>query len=494
MRNISLAVLSILGLLTLSCNNNPVVQEPTVVLNNEVNDFVWKSMNIWYNWQPDVENLADSKSDDLNSYNTFLNNYVESDDLFDDLIFDAGNSDRFSWFIEDYVVQNQQFQGVSKVFGFRRSAPIQINSGGDVLFYLQYVTPNSPADNAGIKRGDIIYAIDDVAMNTTNFSQLLSNLSNPTVKLSFAVENNGQLTPTDDKTISSAVVADNPVHLTKVFENIGGQKVGYLMYNRFSFSFHDELNTAFAYLKSENISELVLDLRFNPGGTVSTSAYLASMIYADAGTGTFAELTFNSKRSIENDAYNFENILNVFDVDGNKTGEENINRLNTINRLYVLVSGGTASASEMVINGLMPYLGNSNVILIGETTYGKNVGSITLYDSPSSLYTDKSSANSSHKHALQPIVFEIFNKNGENDYTFGFVPDIEVVEWESWYDILPIGDEDELLLKAALDQIRGVATKSFVSKYKNTKALDNSKFEVNSDKVMYIKNDQLKKQ
>tara|TARA_R110002073_G_scaffold72537_1_gene177334 strand:+ start:329513 stop:331000 length:1488 start_codon:yes stop_codon:yes gene_type:complete len=495
MKKVILTVLIASSFLFVSCDKDPI-DKATVELKNEVNDFVWKSMNIWYNWQPDVANLADSKNNNIDEYYSFLNNYSNSEDLFDDLLFDAGNTDRFSWFVEDYEVQNQQFQGISKVFGFRRSVPIQFNTDGDIVFYLQYVIPNSPADNAGLKRGDIVYAIDDVAMDATNYSQLLSRLSNPTVKLSFAeVDNeNLTLTPTDDKTITSAEVADNPVYLTKVFNNIGGRKVGYLVYNRFSFSFHDELNAAFAYLKSENINELVLDLRFNPGGTVSTSAYLASMIYANAGTGKFAELTFNSKRSVENDSYDFENTLSVYNVDGEFTRQEPINRLNTIDKLYILTTGGTASASEMVINGLRPYMGTSNVKLIGETTAGKNVGSITLYDSPSKLYADESSANPNHKYALQPIVFQIYNKNGESDYIQGFEPDIEVHEYETWYDILPFGDENELLLKTALDQIRGVATKSFVSKFKNTKAMDDSKFENKSEQVMYIKNDFLKKQ
>ena len=274
----------------------PQPQVATVELQNEVNNFVWKGMNIWYNWQELVPALADSKDGDIDEYYTFLNGFSESSDLYYSLCYkhwrNVGSenaTDRFSWFVEDYEVQNQQFQGISKAFGFRRSSPIQINTDGDIILYLKYVTPNSPANNAGLKRGDIIYAIDDEAMNTNNYSTLLAKLSNETVKLSFATEDNGKLTPSNEKTISKSTISDNPIYLTKVFDNIDGKKVGYLVYNGFRTSYNDELNAAFATLKAEGINELILDLRLNGGGSVQTSAYLASMIYANANTDKFAE-------------------------------------------------------------------------------------------------------------------------------------------------------------------------------------------------------------
>ncbi|MGB5362351.1 MAG: S41 family peptidase, partial [Aureibaculum sp.] len=213
---------------------------------------------------------------------------------------------------------------------------------------------------------------------------------------------------------------------------------------------------------------------------------------ANAGNEVFAQLNFNQKHSNENDNYNFENTLNIYNVSGNKTGEEPINRLNMIDRLYVLTSGSTASASEMIINGLKAFI---PVIVIGTTTYGKNVGSITLYDSPSSDYTKESTANASHLYAMQPIVFQIFNKLGQSDYTQGFTPDIEVKEYQFWNNILPFGDENEVVLKAALDNIRGVSAKSWpTSKYKNMKVLEVKSLENKFDKEMYLEQDHFQKE
>ncbi|MDV7188281.1 S41 family peptidase [Lutibacter sp. TH_r2] len=487
-------ILFIITFSTTSCDNNNFIgiDNPSATIDNSINDFVWKGMNSWYNWQENVTNLADSKDDNYDSYYEYINSYASPEELFQSLLFDTGNTDRFSWFVEDYVEQQLAFQGVSKSFGLKLQA-VKINTDGDVIFYVRYVAPNSPASEAEIKRGAIFNAINGVLTTTSNYSSVIADLSEETVTLSFVTENNGVLTNVEDKTITAVELSENPVHYTKVFDNINGKKVGYLVYNGFRSSYNDELNAAFADFQNEGINELVLDLRLNGGGSVLTSAFLASMIYKNAGTDDFAELKFNSKHSDENKTYPFYNELTIFNIDGDITGSENINRLNTISEIYVLVSGSTASASEMIINGLKPFI---PVTVIGTTTYGKNVGSITLYDDPDSDYLDVDSANSSHKNAMQPIVFQIYNKLGESNYYNGFTPDIEVVEYEYWNSILPFGDENEVVLKAALDAISGLSSKPILKAKNNNsiellefKNLDN-KFEKEMylDKHYFIRN------
>ena len=440
----------------LSCSKDDKIvpndgNEPDVTLNNKVNNFVWKAMNSWYNWQEDVPNLADSKDDNINDYYTYLNSYSTPGSLFGSL---KHANDDFSWFIEDYVAQQQQFQGISKTFGFRPSL-VRVGTTNYVIIYIQHVSDNSPADLAGFKRGDIINAINGTVMTLDNYKNVLNGYYEETAEFSFT-EKDGQ-TFKEKKTITQAVVSDNPVYLTKVFDNINGKKVGYIVYNGFRSSYNDELNAAFAELKAAGVQELVLDLRINGGGSVETSAYLASMIRAEAGTDKFAELRFNKKHTQYNEPYYFNNTLNVYDADGKKISEEAINRLPGISRLYVLASGSTASASEMIINGLRPFI---EVKVVGTKTVGKNEGSITLYDSPTSDYTNPNTANSTHKMAMQPIVFQIYNKLDQNDYGEGFEPNILIEEWKYWDNILPFGDENEIVLKTALDDIRGVSAKS----------------------------------
>jgi len=482
-----IAAFIVLGLTFAGCDNNDDPIQSSNNLDKPINDFVWKGMNSWYNWQTDVPDLANTKDDDKDAYNSYLNGFADPEDFFESLLFQKGTVDRFSWIVDDFVALNNSFQGITKSFGFRLQA-VSIYTAGDVVFYVRYVAPGSPADLSGIKRGDIINALDGIVLNESNYKATVGKLSNETVTLSFVAENNDILTPIGDKTITAVEISEDPVHFKKVFTDIGGKKVGYLVYNGFRSSYNDELNAAFADFKNEGIDILVLDLRLNGGGSVETTAYLASMIDASAGTETFAKLTFNAKHTNQNSSYTFQNKLNVYEIINEKvikTGEETINRLTGINKLYVLASGSTASASEMIINGLRPFM---QVKVVGTTTYGKNVGSITLYDSPSSDYTKESSANSAHLYAMQPIVFQIYNKLDQSDYINGFVPDIEVKEWDFWNNILPFGDENEVVLKAALDDIRGLSARHVKSsaKFSEIKEVEVSKLEKRFDKEMYI--------
>jgi len=464
--------LAFLGIISCSDSNEIVKTAPVVnqvTLKDPVNNFIWKGMNSWYNWQLDSPNLADSRDDNQEDYISFLNGYTDYRDLMYSLCYKhislvgAGNAeDRFSWFIEDYVAQANSFQGISTRYGFTQRA-IQINEAGDIVIAILMVEQDSPAASAGMKRGDIVNGINGNILNTSNVDAAFSDLSNETVTLSFVSENDGVLTQLDDKTMTRGIVASNPVHFKKVFDDIGGNKVGYLLYNQFSDSFNDELNEAFAFFKGEGINELVLDLRFNGGGSGLATTYLASMIYGQAATGLLYDTKFNAKHSQYDSGEFFQNTLIIKNTNLDNIGEEAVNRLNTLDRLYILTSGSTASASELIINGLKPYM--SSVKLIGTTTYGKNVGSITLYDSPDTDFLSEEEANTSHKYAMQPICIQVFNKNGESDYTQGFEPDFEVDDTYNWNNILPFGDRNEALLKAALDDISGIASKQVLSKF-----------------------------
>jgi C-terminal processing protease CtpA/Prc len=123
-----------------------------------------------------------------------------------------------------------------------------------------------------------------------------------------------------------------------------------------------------------------------------------------------------------------------------------LNRLQ-LNRVYILTTKSSASASELVINCLKPYI---EVVQIGDKTAGKNVGSITLYDSPTYA---KTNVNPNHKYAMQPIVLKIVDKNGFGDYTSGILPTTSLPE--NFANLGVLGATDEPLLEAAINQIIG---------------------------------------
>lgn len=462
MKKIALTTISLIILLFISCTDDDNKVDPVadVSLDNEINDFVWKGLNKHYYWQEDVPNLADAKKDNINAFNTYLNGESEPKDLFTSLLYKYVGTvgkenavDRFSWFIEDYEEQNASFRGVNDAFGFEFSLARVSDDSNEVIGYITYVVPNSPASDAGLKRADIFNVFDGVSLTLDNYKIVNNYYSKNSISMKFATINNGNIVSNGkEASLNLREVTENPVHYASVI-NIGSKKVGYLVYNGFKYTFHDELNAIFGDFKSAGIQELVLDLRYNGGGSVLTSAYLASMIHAGASTDdVFGKLIYNSKNSTENGAYPFFNNARIYDKEGEYTGSDaSINRLSSLSRLYVITSDNTASASEMIINGLSPYM---TVIKVGTTTYGKNVGSFTVYDSPDFGATN---VNPNHKNAMQPITFKIFNKLDQSDYTKGFEPDYEQVEYIS--DMKPFGDLQEPLLKVALNHIAGITPK-----------------------------------
>ena len=127
----------------------------------------------------------------------------------------------------------------------------------------------------------------------------------------------------------------------------------------------------------------------------------------------------------------------------------------------MLTSSNTASSSELVINSLYPYL--NSIVLVGDTTSGKNVGSITIYE-------EDPVKQQSNKWGMQPIVLKSANKDGFSDYGKGFNPDIPIIELD--YPILPLGDTEEPMLQAAIDHILGRPsslnrTRSNIGQYKH---------------------------
>ncbi|RAV30335.1 S41 family peptidase [Sinomicrobium soli] len=447
------------GMVLWSCSDNDdetFIPHPSEEY--EIQDFVWKGLNEWYFWQEDVENLGDGRFASNKAYEDFLNTHNSPEALFEDLLYRKDEIDRFSWIVDDYEVLLGSFRGESESFGFEIGDLVKAYQDDDaVIMYVGYVIPNSPASEAGIKRGDIIYKVDDVELNTSNYQVVNNFYNNTSIKLGFATVEDNVITPTGNTQIlNTRTVLENPVHHSEVI-SYNNKKIGYLVYNGFRNTYNGELNDIFEDFKGENIDELVLDLRYNGGGSVETCTYLASMIYGKASASdVFAESIFNTKNTGENTTDTFADKARIFDKSsGNDTGDKiEINRISSLSRLYVLTSAATASASEMIINGLRPYM---EVVVVGDTTYGKNVGSFTLFDSPTFDYKD---VNPNHLYAMQPITFTIYNKDGESDYTHGFTPDIPVFEYNYWDDIRPFGDTDEALLATALQDISGLQARS----------------------------------
>lgn len=481
MKKIYVCIAIISSIVLVSCDKDAEKETITETLNNPINDFTWKAMNSWYKWQADVPNLADTKDDNKNEYHTYLNSFSKPEDLFKSLLYRPGQADRFSWFIEDYIEQEKRFQGVSKSFGFTPKA-IKINATDRILLVTR-VSKNSPASRKGLKRGDIIIGINGVKFAGSGWDSVIKKYYDDNVE--FILGQNDGITEKSKVRLTREEIADDAIQLSKIFQNVGGKKVGYLVYNGFRSSYNKALNNTFAEFKSAGINELILDLRYNGGGSVLTCGYLASMIYGE-GTNkeVFAKSIFNSKNPKSGFTLPFLNGIFQYNSKGEYIKGQDIplNKLTGISKLYVITSQSTASASEMIINGLRPYI---EVVTVGTKTYGKNVGSNTLYDSPD--FRSKKGINTKHRNAMQPITFKIYNKNGQSDYTQGFTPTINVNEYKNWSNFLPFGDENEILLKTVLNKIKGISGRpAYISEDPNIQLLGNAIKEDRFEKEMYF--------
>ncbi|MEP1032138.1 S41 family peptidase [Ekhidna sp.] len=422
----------------------------SVALQNEVNEFVWFAMNGYYYWQADVEDLTIEKYPTYNDLYTFLNRYNQPETLFDDLLHP---DDRFSWIVDDYEELEQSFQGVTKSFGYNLGL-IRIASGSDdLLAYVKYVTAGGPAENAGLSRGDVFTEVNGQKLTIDNYIPLVFESENLIITLS-EIQDNTISSTGQEVSLSAIQIAENPILMSETFE-IDGLKVGYLVYNQFvnNEGYHEELNNLFGTFKTQGINDLILDLRYNPGGSVDTSVILASLIYGNGSSNTvFTTSRYNEE--LEEALARIGADLNEYFTDVIPDATTPLNRLN-LSRVFILTSSSTASASELIISGLDPYL---DVTLIGTTTVGKNLGSTTLYDSPNYRKTpDNSNVNhTDSKYAIQPIISRFTNVNNI-DYGDGFVPDIVVDEVDYLESLPPLGDLNEPLLAEALAVITGVA-------------------------------------
>ncbi len=346
---------------------------------------------------------------------------------------------------------------------------VRLNQNSNVIFgYVQYVLPNSPAANAGLQRGDVFTRINETQLTDSNYPQLLGEMS---LTFGMGYLQNGQLFNSDEQiSVTKTQINENPVYISTVIES-EGHKIGYLMYNGFRANYNDELNFAIGQLNSQGITDLVIDLRYNGGGSVQTAAYFGSMVTGQFNGQDFTKLTFNQKASSNNSAYKFENEGKVFNDALEQTGTFSLNHLN-LSEVYVLTARGSASASEMLISCLRPYI---NVITIGTKTYGKTVGSITLYDSPSSYYTSTNGINPAHKWAMQPIVFEYRNSQNQPAPVQGIVPDHEINEINYLENLPPLGSQDEPLFGTAISLITGAPRIGEMPAFTNHKLFKNSK-------------------
>jgi carboxyl-terminal processing protease len=415
---------SALTLSLVACKKDEVEPTSTTNANNpngEVNGWIYDQMKAYYLWTDKLPEKTKTNLT-LDPIGTQQSGYFYS------LLNDYPNTDRFSWIQQSVTELTNSLNGINKTTGMKYAIYYLDNTNTTVGFFVTYTIKGSPADKAGLKRGDIVLTVNGTQLNGTNFSTAMQP-DNLTFGLA---DRNGSSFVLNGKTASvvKEEVAENPVHYSKVIEK-EGKKIGYLVYNQFVSNYDNDLRNVFSDFKAKGITELILDLRYNGGGFISSAVVLSSLI----GNVNASKVAYKDEwNAAITKQYNASSFTKNFVTESNSIGA-------SVKRLYVLTSRSTASASELVINMLRPYM---EVVLVGNNTYGKNVGSITLSDQ-----------NKRWNYGMQPIVLRTVNANGESNYGTknGFTPDFPVTD--NVIPFKPFGDESETLLNKALSVIIG---------------------------------------
>lgn len=400
--------------------------EPAPLGPNEyVNNWVLENLRAVYYWNASIPADPDKS--------------LAPPDFFDALLDPA---DRFSWIQENYLELQKQLQGIRKEAGYDFTLYRETAGSDNVIAQIVFVKANSPATTAGLKRGDVITHINSERLTVNNYQALLAKLGESHTITYQAYDYTQQnFSAATTLTLVPVELTENPI-LFKSTITLSGKKIGYLVYRFFAAGpgnqYLTELEQAFQEFRDAGISEFVLDLRFNNGGSLAVSTQLASLVGKGIGnTKTFYKLEYNANvmQEIRNDPRRGEASLAQRFV----SKSQNIGSLLASGNVYVLTSARTASASEMVMNGLRPFM---NVVSIGATTAGKDLGSVTIFkeNDPQNTW------------GMQPIVVRLVNANGQG-YGAGFAPTVPVQD--NALQLFRLGDVRERLLNKALEMIVG---------------------------------------
>ena len=380
--------------------------------NTALNTYMHKRLQQEYLWEEYNSLEVDLSMD----YTQFLNTYLLK--LGDVNIEDGGKyrsgENRGKRFIYSNI---QEIAPVTKAvetagLGFGPIFSSQIDAQNDVVgLSIAYVHQGSPAWLAGMRRGDTIFSVNGVVLSSSNYKNHMNALYySPSGTYRFGFVRDADLSRKYEVEVTVDLYRYNPVLYSAIIGE-GSHNIGYLVLENFDLDAQDFVADIIQQLKDNAITDLILDLRFNPGGAVAQSRYLASAIVGSAHLDdVFVQVDFRGNKHQD---WKFRGGPN--DEDGLGIAPDL-----GLDRLYVIGSENTASASELIINGLKGI--DFPVYLYGSQTEGKNVGMTTTQ-----------TAYEGVKYLFSPITFRVSNAKGFGDYPDGFKPDVMVNNQNSSY-------------------------------------------------------------
>ncbi len=416
----------------------------------EINEWVYEKMASTYLWNEPIPNLA---LDYSIGYQAFLKSILDGVGKQNDLNHDDGayNGELRTEYYTQIISAAPETKAVgqqSRGNGFYLLRPVNLGTAIGVL--VDTVIPGGPADKLGIKRGDFITEVNGVSITDYNYKSVTSkiytdaiSIRTNSVKWEGAYLDQAVLTPIGTFDLNPEYYVEPAIYKAETVELSNGKKVGYLLYMGFHADYDEELMRVFDKFKADGIEDLVLDLRYNNGGEILSSTVMATMIAGQKHKGeTLAKLTFNAARTAagETAAYKIGIKETIEYPDGYLPIEDALQHSLDLDRVFVIASNITASASEIIINGLRGL--DIEVNIIGTQTSGKNVGMEGF---------QKKYRN--YDFLLYPVSFYIENAKGFRDYPEGFAPDFEFDD-SAYYPGGDFGSMQDYLCNIAFGWIR----------------------------------------
>lgn len=344
----------------------------------------------------------------------------------------AQNRDRYFTYLTSIAEENAYYaSGATAGFGFRLS----YDSGARRVFVVE-AFEGAPALANGIDRGDEIVAIGSPGSSLTSVATLMAGGGPAAVSNALGLDTVGttrtlrirSLSGVErEVTLAKADYALDPVsnrYGAKVLTD-GGRKIGYINLRGFIDTADADLRAAFADFKAQGVTELIVDLRYNGGGLINIAELFGNLMAAGLGGQVQGYITFRDSKASNNETFNF-------------TEQPQSIRPT---KVAFIGTGGTASASEMVINSALPYL-RTNMALVGTNTYGKPVGQIAL-DRPEC------------DDRLRAVALKIENADHQGEYFTGLASTVPVTCRASDDIAHPLGDPNEAMIAAALGYLAG---------------------------------------
>lgn len=389
--------------------------------NLKINKWTFANMEYYYLWNSTIN--SDMKPQGNEEPKTYFKSLLNKPE------------DKWSVMIEDFETFNQGMAGNPTSMGYE---PVygKFKDTDNVYAIVKFVYPGSPAHNAGLKKGDIILEVDNSVLTVDNYQNLFSQ---ETYTVTLGEYNNGTVSTSDIKlSMTAELLSINPVILDTVY-SINGKNIGYLAITEFINDevFSEKVGASLNKLKAYNINDLIIDLRYNTGGDLNSAIWLGSALAPITNTQNndlFVQLVFNE--TVQS-AMEEEDIKHPFSyIPETNFGADN---------LYFLTTNyATASASELVICGLQPYM---NVTQVGENTVGKYHG-MSVLPHPEKYW------------ALLPVTFKYANAENFSDFTDGLIPDVYIED-----DLVAgyaFGDTDDPVIATTLELISGLPARKQV--------------------------------